>query len=74
MFPTGHPAVRTHLAFRDHLRTHPQVARDYERLKRALASRYREDRRSYTNRKAEFINGVIASIAGGPASEPCVEP
>ena len=74
MFPAGHPEVWRHLAFRDHLRAHPRVARDYERVKRALAARYREDRRSYTDRKAEFINSVIASVAGAAASARCVEP
>ena len=69
MFPAGHPEVWRHLAFRDHLRAHPEVARVYERLKCALASGYRENRRSYTERKAEFINSVIAS-----ASARCVEP
>ena len=70
MFPAGHPAVRSHLAFRDHLRSHPQAARDYERLKRALAAGYRDDRRTYTDRKAEFVSGVLASLADAPASTP----
>ena len=74
MYPAGHPEVWRRLAFRDHLRAHPEVARDYERVKRALASRYREDRRSYTERKAEFVNCVIASVTGSSASARCVEP
>ena len=59
MFPAGHPEVRRHLVFRDHLRVNPDVAREYERLKRELASRYRDDRRTYTDSKAAFITGVI---------------
>ena len=43
---------------------------EYERLKRALASRYRDDRRSYTDRKAEFINRILASVAGARPAEP----
>ena len=70
MFPADHPAVRTHLVFRDHLRRHPQAALEYEQLKRALASRYRDDRRSYTDRKAEFINRILASVAGARPAEP----
>lgn len=70
MFPATHPVVCTHLAFRDHLRAHPQVARDYERLKRALVSKYRDDRRSYTDKKAEFVSGVIAFLAGARPVEP----
>ena len=59
VFPAGHPEVRRHLVFRDHLRTNPDVAREYARLKRELASRYRDDRRTYTDSKAAFITGVI---------------
>lgn len=59
MLPAGHPDARKHLVFRDHLRTHPGAARDYERLKRELASRYRDDRRTYTDSKADFISGII---------------
>ena len=59
VFPAGHPEVRRHLVFRDHLRTNPDVARAYERLKRELAARYRDDRRTYTDSKGAFITGVI---------------
>ena len=61
MFPAGHPAIRTHLAFRDYLRTHPQAARDYERLKRTLAVKHRNNREAYTDAKAAFIEGTIAA-------------
>ena len=65
MFPAGHPEVRRHLVFRDHLRDHPAVAREYERLKRELATRHRDDRRTYTDSKAAFIAGVIESAENG---------
>ena len=61
MFPAGHPAIRTHLAFRDYLRTHPAAARDYERLKRTLAAKHRNDRDAYTDAKAAFIEGIVAA-------------
>ena len=64
LFPLGHPAIRTHLAFRDYLRTHPDAARDYERLKRALAAKHRHDRKAYTDAKAAFIEGIIAVAMG----------
>ncbi|MCY4581457.1 MAG: GrpB family protein [Chloroflexi bacterium] len=67
MFPVGHPAIRTHLAFRDHLRTHPETARDYERLKRELAAKHVDDREAYTDAKAGFIEGVIAIALGDRA-------
>ena len=61
LFPLGHPAIRTHLAFRDYLRAHPGAARDYERLKRELAAKHRDDREAYTDAKAGFIGGIIAA-------------
>ncbi|MYB84638.1 MAG: GrpB family protein [Chloroflexi bacterium] len=64
MFPPGHPAIRTHLAFRDYLRTHPGAARDYERLKRELAAKHRNDREAYTDAKAAFIEGIITAAMG----------
>ena len=60
MFPSGHPGIRTHLLFRDYLRTHPDAARDYEQLKRELAAKHRDDREAYTDAKAAFIEGIIA--------------
>ena len=68
MFPVGHPAIRTHLAFRDYLRTHPDAARDYERLKRDLAAKHRNDREAYTDAKAAFIEGIIAAATGWSSS------
>ena len=59
MFPADHLEIRRHLVFRDRLRASPDVARDYERLKRELAARYRNDRRAYTESKAAFISAVI---------------
>ena len=68
MLPVGHPEVRRHLMFRDYLRTHPEAARDYERLKRVLASMYRDDRPTYTEAKAEFINEIIEAACAGANS------
>ncbi|HEU5382598.1 MAG TPA: GrpB family protein [Ktedonobacteraceae bacterium] len=50
------------LLFRDYLRTHPQVAADYARLKMELAERYTraEDRPAYTEAKSPFIWSVMA--------------
>ena len=64
MFPSGHPAIRTHLAFRDYLRAHPDAARDYERLKRDLAAKHRNDREAYADAKAAFIEGIITAALG----------
>ncbi len=57
---TGGEFWMRHLAFRDYLRTHPDVAAQYDRLKRDLAERYRNDREAYTNAKTDFIRSVEA--------------
>jgi GrpB-like predicted nucleotidyltransferase (UPF0157 family) len=54
-----------HLLFRDYLRAHPEEARRYEELKRGLALRYVEDRRSYTASKTGFIREVLAKAQRG---------
>ena len=66
MLPLGHPDARKHLVFRDHLRSHPDAAREYERLKRELASKYRDDRRTYTDSKADFIKEIIETAMRDP--------
>ena len=43
------------ISFRDYLRTHPDVAKDYEALKIALATRYKHNRDAYTSAKTEFV-------------------
>jgi len=47
------------LVFRDHLLAHPDVARDYERLKMQLAATHSNDREAYTSGKSDFIAGVM---------------
>lgn len=64
MFSAGHPDIRKHLFFRDYLRTHPETAMQYERLKRSLASQQGMDRRSYTDAKSDFINQIIGTATG----------
>ncbi len=48
-----------HIAFRDYLRTHPQDAEDYARLKRSLAGKYSVDREAYTQAKTDFIHEIL---------------
>ena len=50
------------LLFRDHLIARPDVARDYERLKIALAAAFPRDRAAYTRGKSEFIAAVMGSL------------
>jgi GrpB-like predicted nucleotidyltransferase (UPF0157 family) len=59
--------VHDHLAFRDWMRAHPVDARAYEKLKRGLAEKFRNDRVAYTMAKTEFIRGVLLRAGGiGP--------
>lgn len=52
------------LLFRDHLIASPQVARDYEALKRRLVQEFPRDRVAYTEGKAGFIRGVMERVRG----------
>jgi GrpB-like predicted nucleotidyltransferase (UPF0157 family) len=69
------PSVRTHhlhlipvntanwlrpIAFRDYLRAHAEVVREYEVLKRQLAQKHRLDREAYTQSKSSFIERITA--------------
>jgi len=47
------------LAFRDHLRAHPDEAERYQQLKRDLASRHRSDREAYTRAKDTYVVAVV---------------
>ena len=48
------------LLFRDYLIAHPQIAREYARLKTELAAAHPNDRVAYTNGKTDFIQRVTA--------------
>ena len=49
-----------HTLFRDYVRSRADVARAYERLKRELAARFRDDRPGYTKAKDDFIEKTLA--------------
>lgn len=63
------PGYAEQVAFRDFLRAHPDVARAYGDLKRALAIAHRNDRRAYTEAKAEFVKDVLARAAPRQSSD-----
>ncbi|MBN2035968.1 MAG: GrpB family protein [Chitinispirillaceae bacterium] len=46
------------LYFRDYLRAHPDVAKEYGELKIGLAQIHRNDREAYTGKKTAFIQGI----------------
>jgi GrpB-like predicted nucleotidyltransferase (UPF0157 family) len=71
MVPVSSDYFAEHLLFRDYLRSHPQAAEEYGKLKRGLADRHRFDREAYRAGKLPFIDTVVAAArreAGGPTS------
>ena len=46
-----------HLLFRDYLRSHPEIAKEYEQLKKSLAEKY-SDTNEYANAKTSFIRAI----------------
>jgi GrpB-like predicted nucleotidyltransferase (UPF0157 family) len=65
LVPTGSRRYRAALAFRDHLRAHPDVAQEYLALKRKLAAEFEHDREAYTRAKAGFVFGVVDRAQSG---------
>jgi putative glutamine amidotransferase len=65
---TGSDWERRHLAFRDHLRSHPEVAAEYERLKRRLADDHPRDILSYVDGKTPFIAVIEREALGESAA------
>jgi GrpB-like predicted nucleotidyltransferase (UPF0157 family) len=65
----GGEQERRHLAFRDYLRLHPEVAARYAELKRGLAlihiGNTKASRERYSLAKTEFINSVLKRALGG---------
>jgi GrpB-like predicted nucleotidyltransferase (UPF0157 family) len=60
----GGPLWRDYLAFRDYLRAHPEVAREFAELKRALATRFPRDREGYINGKSERVQEILGLASG----------
>lgn len=52
------PELRRHLAFRDYLRAHSDVAQEYSELKRRLARQYPHDSEAYMDGKDPFIRAT----------------
>jgi len=52
-----------HITFRNHLRANPEDAQAYERLKRALAQEYRNNREAYNLAKTEFVEAILRAAA-----------
>ena len=50
---------RDHVLFRDYLRAHPEIAREYETIKRELAAMYLQDKEKYTDAKGPFVRSIV---------------
>ena len=59
--PSDSLALANHLAVRDHLRGHPDAARDYGDLKKDLARRYAANIDGYTEGKTDTILRILRS-------------
>ena len=54
-FKRGSPAVERHLAFRDYIIAHPNIAQSYSLLKQRLAAAHPNDIEAYVDGKDSFI-------------------
>lgn len=50
--------------FCDYLRRNPETAREYEKLKRSLLPKFRNNRDGYTDAKSEFVRMVMKLAKG----------
>jgi GrpB-like predicted nucleotidyltransferase (UPF0157 family) len=69
----GSQHERRHLAVRDFLRTHPDQAHAYERVKRAAAARHPGDRLGYMAAKQAFVDDLEQrnhSVLAGRGGQP----
>src|SRR6266550_7421412 len=59
-FSADSPQVQRHIAFRDYLRAHPDVAKAYEKEKRRARDLHPDNSHAYTDEKAAWIRDTEA--------------
>ncbi|WP_339229279.1 GrpB family protein [Oceanobacillus sp. FSL K6-2867] len=60
IFQVGSDEIKRHLAFRDYLRSHPDLKEAYGALKENLAKQFPYDMESYINGKDHFVKEMEA--------------
>lgn len=60
IYQVGSPEIERHLVFRDYLRAHPAVAKEYGELKIRLSEQFPSDIDSYINGKEELASEIQA--------------
>ncbi len=59
VFVAGSAEIERHIAFRDFLQAHPELAKRYSDLKRQLADEHRRDIERYRDGKDVFIKEMV---------------
>ncbi|MDB5540593.1 MAG: putative nucleotidyltransferase, GrpB family [Devosia sp.] len=57
-YEDGSPEVTRHLAFRDYLRAHPELAAEYEAVKRRCAEAHPDSSHAYAECKGDWVKRV----------------
>jgi GrpB-like predicted nucleotidyltransferase (UPF0157 family) len=67
--PLGSDRWVRHLLFKDYLRAHPEVASEYERLKRDLAQSHGANGQRYVAGKTDFVDAIVACARRASAEQ-----
>lgn len=60
--PKDSPELKRHIAFRDHLRSHPEAVKEYSRIKEEGAKLYPYDIDGYIEYKSPLINRIYKEL------------
>ncbi|MBY7144892.1 GrpB family protein [Virgibacillus sp. NKC19-3] len=58
VYERGDPEIKRHLAFRDYLRKHPDILKNYGDLKEELSNLFPNDIESYIKGKAQMVSEI----------------